>query len=98
MDINEINRILKNNKKFLFDKYGITQIGIFGSYVLNQQNEKSDIDIAIEMNKKKKNIHNFLAVKRFLEKLLGKNVDLGFEHSLKPSVRKFIESKIIYVK
>jgi len=54
MDINEIKRILKANKKSLSDKYGITRIGIFGSYTLNLQNEKSDIDIAIEMDKKKK--------------------------------------------
>ena len=97
MDINEIKQILKANKKSLSDKYGITRIGIFGSYTLNLQNEKSDIDIAIEMDKNKKNIHNFLAVKRFLEQQLGKNVDIGFEHSLKLSVKKSIERNMIYV-
>ena len=97
MDINEIIQILKANRKFLADKYGIIQIGIFGSYILNQQNDKSDIDIAIEMDRTKKNIHNFLAAKRFLEQLLKKKIDLGFEHSLKPSVKKFIASNIIYV-
>ena len=97
MDINEIKRILKTNKKSLSDKYGIIRIGIFGSYTLNLQNEKSDIDIAIEMDKKKKNIHNFFAAKRFLEQQLGRNVDVGFEHSLKPSVKKSIETNMIYV-
>ncbi len=98
MSTNEIIQILKDNRRFLADNYGITQIGVFGSYILNQQTEKSDIDIAIEMDKKKKNIHNFLAVKRFLEQLLEKKIDLGFEHSLKPSVKEFVSSNIIYVK
>ena len=97
MNKDEIIQILKENKKVMTDQYGIIQIGIFGSYVHSLQNEGSDIDIAIEMTKEKKNLHNFLALKRFLEQQLGRNVDLGFKHSLKPTISNYIEATIIYV-
>ena len=53
--------------------------------------------MAIEMEPEKKNIHNFLAFKRHLEKELGRKVDLGIESALKPVARKFIEKEIVYV-
>ena len=44
--IEEIITVLKANHG-LFDKYGAKLIGVFGSYVRNEANEKSDIDILI---------------------------------------------------
>jgi len=97
MNRNEIIKILEGNKKVLVEQYGVVKIGLFGSYSFDQQNEESDIDIAIEMIEEKKNIHNFLALKRYLEQELGKKVDLGFEHCLKPAVKNHVESQLIYV-
>jgi predicted nucleotidyltransferase len=57
----------------------------------------SNIDIIVEIEKGRKSIHNFLQLKRFLEKELEKKIDLGFEHSLKPIVRDKIKEQIIYV-
>lgn len=57
----------------------------------------SDIDIAIEMLPEKKNLHNFLELRRFLEKSLGAPVDLGIESTLKPAVKNLIKNEIIYV-
>ena len=93
----EIVTYLKSNKSFLYDKFGVTRIGIFGSFVRDQQTPSSDIDIIVEIEKGRKNIHIFLRLKRFLEKELAKKVDLGFEHSLKPIVRDKIKGQIIYV-
>ena len=97
MEKHEIIQILKANKQLLIEQYGITQIGFFGSYVYGAEDDESDIDIAFEISKEKKNLHNFLALKRFLEKQLGKTIDLGFKHSLKPAVSESIQSTIIYV-
>ena len=93
----EIVAYLKSNKSFLYDKFGVTRIGIFGSFVRGEQTRSSDIDIIVEIEKGRKNIHIFLQLKRFLEKELEKKIDLGFEHSLKPIVRDKIKEQIIYV-
>jgi predicted nucleotidyltransferase len=93
----QILSLIKSHKDDFHERYGVYRIGLFGSFARNEQTEASDVDIAIEMEPAKKNIHNFLAFKRHLEKELGRKVDLGIEGAMKPEARKFIEKEIIYV-
>lgn len=95
--IEDIVAYLKNNKKFFYERFGVTRMGIFGSFVREDQTSLSDIDMVVEIEKNRKNIHSFLEIKRFLEKELAREIDLGFEHSLKPIVREKIKGQIIYV-
>lgn len=96
-DAEEIVEYLRINKKALRDNFGVTRLGLFGSFVRHTQRNSSDIDLVVEFEKGRKNIHAFLQLKRFLEKELSRKVDLGFEHSLKPVVRENIKERIIYV-
>jgi predicted nucleotidyltransferase len=95
--IEEIVAYLKKNKRFFYDRFGVTRMGIFGSFVRGEQTRSSDIDMIVEIEKGRKNIHSFLQLRRFLQKELAKKIDLGFEHSLKPTVRDKIKEQIIYV-
>ncbi|MBI3354281.1 MAG: nucleotidyltransferase domain-containing protein [Nitrospirae bacterium] len=100
MEISSIEGILsylKNHKRFLYERFGVTRIGIFGSFTLEEQTSSSDIDMVVEIEKNRKNIHSFLEMKRFLEKELARKIDMGFEHSLKPVIRDKIKGQIIYV-
>jgi len=94
---NEVIAYLKKNRKFFHEMFGVTRIGIFGSFVRGEQTSSSDIDIVVEMEKGKKNLHNFLQLKRLLEKETARKIDLGLEHSLKPAIRDKIKEQIIYV-
>jgi len=47
----EIKEILKNQKPFLKEKYGVKEIGIFGSYVKGEQRGESDLDILVEFER-----------------------------------------------
>lgn len=93
----EILEFIKKHKKLTYQRYGVVRIGIFGSRAKGSGKKQSDIDILIEMEKGKKNLHNFLEFKRFLEKNLGIRVDLGTESSLKPMVKEAIKEDLIYV-
>jgi uncharacterized protein len=84
---------LQQNKGLLKENFGVIRIGVFGSFAEKQQTSQSDIDMAVEIEKSKKDIHSFLQLKRFLEKEFSRNVDLGFEHCLKPVVREKIREK-----
>ena len=100
MEISSIDQIveyLKKNKRFLYDRFGVTRMGIFGSFVQGDQVASSDIDMIVDIEKARKNIHSFLQLKRYLEKELEKKIDLGFEHSLKPILRDKIKKQVIYV-
>ncbi|MBN1847933.1 MAG: nucleotidyltransferase domain-containing protein [Deltaproteobacteria bacterium] len=82
---------------FLYEKFGVSRIGIFGSFVKKFQTDLSDIDLIIEMEDSRKNIHSFMQLKRFLEKELARKVDLVFEQALKPAVKDKIKEEIVYV-
>lgn len=95
--VEEVVAYLKKNRRYLHDRFGITSIGIFGSFVRGEQTPYSDIDMVIKMEKNKKNLHSFLSLKRFIEKEIERKVDIGFEYSLKPAIREKIKEQIIYV-
>lgn len=94
--IEDIIAPLHEKKQFLYDNFGVLKIGVFGSFAKRTQTSSSDIDIIVELKNDKKNLHNFLALKRLLEYEFERSVDLGFEHTLKSSVRDKIKKEITY--
>ena len=95
--IGDLVAYLRDKKAFLHERFGVTRMGVFGSFAQGGQTIRSDIDLVVEFEKTKKNVHNFLQLKRLLEKELSRTVDLGLKHSLKPIIRENIEGRIIYV-
>ena len=88
-----ILNFLKTNKQLLNDKYNVTKIGLFGSYVRNEARENSDIDILVEMPP---SFDNFFDLKYFLEDAFGKTVDLGKIKNLRLIIKKYIDKEVIY--
>ena len=97
MDKKDIMGFIRSKKNLLYNRYGVKSIGLFGSYINGHYNKNSDIDIVIEFHKDQKNLHNFLAVKRYLENNLNREVDIGIESNLKPSIKEKVKNQIIYV-
>lgn len=88
---------LAQHKDEFLKKYGVTKIGLFGSYVRGDFKEDSDIDIAIEMLNEKKSLNTFFSLRRELEEAFKLKVDLGIESSLKPIAKEKILKEIVYV-
>ncbi len=88
---------LSQHKEEFLDKYGVTKMGLFGSYARNDNTNDSDIDIAIEILNEKKSLNNFFSLRRELEKAFKLKVDLGIESSLKPIAKEKILKEIVYV-
>jgi hypothetical protein len=96
MTLEEIKRILKTHREELGLKYGVKEIGVFGSYVREVQKEKSDVDILVEFEKPL-GLLEFVGLKNYLSDLLGINVDLVMRKALKPSIGKRILGEVVYV-
>jgi len=93
MNKEDIVAFLKTHKEEMRQKFGVTKIGLFGSYVRNEAKEDSDIDIAVEMNEEHI-FRNFFALEQYLRNHLRKNVDIGTESSIKPIAKKRIMEEI----
>jgi len=68
--LEEINNMLKKYKEELKEKYGVKEIGIFGSYVRGEQDEESDLDILVEFERPIGFIR-FMKLENSLSELLG---------------------------
>jgi len=92
----EVINFLSSKKEFMKAKYGVQKIGLFGSYARAENHDKSDIDIAVELDSKNR-VDNYFGLLHFLEDNLHKKIDLGIESNLKEPIRKYIEKEIIHV-
>lgn len=57
-------------------KYGVDRLGLFGSFVRNDMNEQSDVDLLVEFEPGKKTYKNFIHLAYFLEEICGRKVEL----------------------
>ena len=95
MNKNLINK-LKKLKPILEKEYGIKKFALFGSQAREDYNKNSDVDIIVfEINIK--NGFELIRAKNFLEKNLGKKVDIGTFKSLKTFIKHSIKEDLIYV-
>jgi predicted nucleotidyltransferase len=92
----EVISFLSEHKDFMRKKYGVLKIGLFGSYARAENNNDSDIDIAVELDSKNR-VDNYFGLLHFLEDNLHKKIDLGIESNLKEPIKKYIEKEIIHV-
>ena len=96
MTRDDILDFLKTHKQEMHERFGVTQIGLFGSYARGDAREDSDIDLAIELEGDRL-FRKFFALELFLKTRLNKEIDLGIASALKPIVRDSIAKEIQYV-
>ncbi|MGB2841691.1 MAG: nucleotidyltransferase family protein [Halobacteriota archaeon] len=91
----EILKKIEESKNILRG-FGVKKIGLFGSYVRNEQREGSDIDILVEFEKDKKTFDNYIDLKLFLEDLFKYKVDLVIYETVKTRLRPYIFGSVKY--
>ena len=83
-------------KPELYDRYGVSSIGIFGSVVRNDfSNSKSDIDVIVDFSKPIG--IEFIDLAEFLETKFKRKIDLVSKNGIKIKYFREIEREIIYV-
>ncbi len=96
MRLKNIRSLLEKNKNELREKFKIKQLGIFGSYVRDEQKKTSDVDIMVEFENPV-GLFEFIGLKNHLSDLLKVNVDLVMKKGLKPRIEEKILKEVIYV-
>ena len=94
--IAELEQTLQAQKPYLAEKYGVTEIGIFGSYVRGEQRPDSDLDILIELERPPRiSLIGLVELELYLSELLGIKVDLAIKKNLKPRIGKHILQEVV---
>lgn len=95
MDKDTIITYLKNKKPYFEKEYGVTKIGLFGSYARGKSHEDSDIDIVVEL--KKPDLLTLVGIKQTVENDLGTNVDIvRNRRRMNQTLKKRMEQDAVY--
>ena len=95
-DLAEIKQILQAQKPYLYEKYGVTEIGVFGSYVRGEQRPDSDIDILIELTDPPRiSLLGLVEMEYYLGDLLGVKAETAIKKNLKPRLRPYILQEVV---
>jgi uncharacterized protein len=96
--LDEIKQQLEHSKPLLQQKYHVTQLGVFGSYVRGEQTSASDIDVLVEFEPGFRfGLLTFCELENDLSDLLGMKVDLVMKKGLKPRIGERILQEVIYL-
>jgi hypothetical protein len=96
--VKEIKSILAKYKDELRQNHSIKEIGVFGSYIRDEQKETSDVDILVEFSQEAKiSLLDFIHIENYLSDLLGVKVDLVEKSTLKPRIGKHILKEVSYL-
>jgi len=96
MNRDDVLNLLAQYKKNNYNKYGIENIGLFGSVARDEASDQSDIDICIET--KTPDMFMLVHIKEELQNLFHKSVDIvRLRERMNPYLKRRIEKEAIYV-
>ena len=92
-----ILKTLKANKLKL-SKFGIRNVGLFGSYLRNEQSSESDIDLLIDFEPEKENFDNFMVAYDLFEKIFkNEKIEVVTKNGLSPYIGPKIINEVEFV-
>lgn len=92
----EALEVLRRVKGDFAERYGITELGIFGSVARGQQKETSDVDVVVQM--RDPNLFVLVHVKEELEEALHEHVDIvHYRERMNAFLKHRIDQEAVYV-
>ena len=94
---NTILSVMRTHKP-QFASFGVNKIGLFGSYVRNEQQPQSDIDILVDFEPEKETFDNLMNLHNYLEELFSnEKIEVVTVNGLSPYIGKYILKEVNYV-
>jgi uncharacterized protein len=94
IDLSNVLSTLRQQLPLLADRYGVQSLGVFGSFVRNEQRPDSDLDLLVTFHEPP-GLIKYLELENYLTDLLGIQVDLVMQNALKPAIGARIRSEIV---
>ncbi len=96
MALNQLLARLRAHLPELHERYGVHTLGVFGSYVREEQRGSSDLDVLVEFDRTP-TLLEFVDLQYHLSDLLGIKVDLVMKKALKPAIGRRILEEVVPV-
>ena len=95
LKIGEVLRTLREMQEELRERFSVSRIGVFGSFVADSASPESDVDILVELEEP--TFDHYMDLKFRLEEVLDRPVDLVMAETVKPRLQPIIEREVVYV-
>jgi predicted nucleotidyltransferase len=92
----QIKQALQAQLPALAKQYHVESLGIFGSYVRDEQEADSDLDLLVTFSQTP-GLLRFIKLENHLSDLLNVKVDLVMKDTLKPNIGKHILREVVPV-
>ncbi len=96
MNRDEVLKILRTHKPTLTERFGVTELALFGSFARDQAADRSDVDILVRFDAPATS-SSYFGVQFYIEDLLGRPVDLVTDKALRAEIRPYVERESLYV-
>jgi hypothetical protein len=94
--LNEIKQILRTHRPHLAEKYGVVEIGVFGSYVRDEQRVDSDVDILIELTSPPRiSLIGLVELEQYLSEIIGRKADVALKKNLRKRIGQRILNEVV---
>jgi predicted nucleotidyltransferase len=90
----QILEFLRSSKDDLERRFSVRRIGLFGSMLRGDETAGSDIDIVVDMEHP--TFDKYMDLKFYLERAIGREVDLVLLESIKPRLKPLITREAVY--
>lgn len=91
----DILKYLSEKKPEFENEFGVKKIGLFGSYAREKNQEQSDVDIVVELEKP--DLFALIGLKQKIEEQLHTNVDIvRYRDRMNRSLKKQIDKDVVY--
>jgi predicted nucleotidyltransferase len=89
-------RLLRKHKPTLSKRFDVSSLALIGSVARNEASDNSDVDIMVWFDGPTTARH-FFGTQLYLEEVLGREVDLMTEKSLREGLHPYVEREMISV-
>ncbi len=96
MTRDEVLALLRAHKKALTERFGVTDLTLFGSFARDRAGDDSDVDLLVRFAGRATS-KRYFGTQFYIEDLLGRSVDLVTDSALRQELRPNVEREAIHV-
>jgi predicted nucleotidyltransferase len=93
----EVLSILKREAHDLKDRFGVTNVGLFGSVVRDEAKESSDLDLLIELDPESITYKKYLDLEVYLQSLFPRKIEIVTTDGVSPYILPYISREVVWV-
>ena len=93
----EVLSILKREAHVLKDRFGVTNVGLFGSVVRDEAKDSSDLDLLIELDPESITYKKYLDLEVYLQSLFPRKIEIVTMDGVSPYILPYISREVVWV-